>query len=911
MDLIPLSGYLTTVFEVSSESPIQFVDWGDGHVSDGLQSSILEHQYISPGSYKIVVNSCDEGVAEYTICVEPLVYEDITITGPTVGLEAGQYHNFILELTSSNPYETITFYASGSDSQPQNLEVGFWDHLVPRWGFSEKVNRGFFYSKDLSGSPILDNDNSILGYAYSFPFYYKDDMPGNPIIFATADRGNGVNSRIYAALEVNIIPMPPVELRITEDGINPIYNIQYAGVPIPYTISIHDVFGNMMHYMSADIIVHSVEGDCTVFNVSAETFSAHVDSALDNCSKNGGYFLDFIELDPDALGPMSYETIKDECGNDIKTVASREESRNTKIKASAMVGSSFLTGESNGFTVYPFEEFYKIRRKGESENLSNFLKYYSSTDRMRGFKTLWDYCDAIFGDDIESLGTQTMFALEKFVDQNSNIDTCRVESILDSASKLGLDIDYYDLSFSNNVKRIIELASIPLERVTGSPCLCNMNFTRCAEDDYVLKCNFCGNETSNIIREQLELDDVIKAGESILYREPGSNVFDVYHVVEQDGNDSYPLKELSSINPYEYCFFRWDFTQKGNILESEIDYNSDKTIFNPELSGEDVWYGDGGILEELLLFNLTKDLGLDDPSLYGDAPNNKVIIPPTPIVPPPPKPDLDLDNFISRVEDADGESLEPEVKDALHELFHDIKNDSNIHSDFWASLESGTALLLAGARTLSGALTPLMDGMSPISSIGFEEADYDRLTGLKGGQGKYLLVQRPLIDMSLNPSDNEYHAAVWVGESINDSDEYYHFDSSHTGVGGYGFIHIKRVFSDPLEIPLISRHIFKPGGCAGGGTMVDGEDYTGLMGVARPQTISYRFFYNDSEFHFGGGNCSLQPEPTDRVSFFADINGARASKCRYKWASVGSYLYLSSLNLYLKKYFNSLSSALS
>lgn len=85
--------------------------------------------------------------------------------------------------------------------------------------------------------------------------------------------------------------------------------------------------------------------------------------------------------------------------------------------------------------------------------------------------------------------------------------------------------------------------------------------------------------------------------------------------------------------------------------------------------------------------------------------------------------DPDARDYIRRVEAADGMALEPIVKNAIYNFVVGCKIDRN-----WSAIKA--ACILAGARTLNGALVPLV-GTAP-TNVNFVSGDYDRKTGLVG-----------------------------------------------------------------------------------------------------------------------------------------------------------------------------------
>lgn len=114
--------------------------------------------------------------------------------------------------------------------------------------------------------------------------------------------------------------------------------------------------------------------------------------------------------------------------------------------------------------------------------------------------------------------------------------------------------------------------------------------------------------------------------------------------------------------------------------------------------------------------------------------------------------DADALAYIAAVEAADGQSLEEGVATAFTDFIVGCKSDG-----IWTALK--TSCILAGARTLSGALVPLV-GSAPTNN-NFVNADYNRETGLLGdGTTKYLNTNRA------NNADpqNSKHLSVYASQ---------------------------------------------------------------------------------------------------------------------------------------------------
>lgn len=113
--------------------------------------------------------------------------------------------------------------------------------------------------------------------------------------------------------------------------------------------------------------------------------------------------------------------------------------------------------------------------------------------------------------------------------------------------------------------------------------------------------------------------------------------------------------------------------------------------------------------------------------------------------------DVDATAYIAAVESADGQTLENTTRMAFDRFIKGCKADG-----IWDDI--GTACILSGARTLTGALTPLK-GTAP-TNYNFVSGDYNRKTGLLGDKtNKYL-------DSNVFPNtiftQNDVHISAFV-----------------------------------------------------------------------------------------------------------------------------------------------------
>jgi hypothetical protein len=115
--------------------------------------------------------------------------------------------------------------------------------------------------------------------------------------------------------------------------------------------------------------------------------------------------------------------------------------------------------------------------------------------------------------------------------------------------------------------------------------------------------------------------------------------------------------------------------------------------------------------------------------------------------------DVDALNYITAIEIADGQALEDNVKIAINNFIIGLKADG-----IWEPIKA--SVIMAGARTLNGALVPLK-GTAP-TNFNFVAGDYNRKTGLVGnGSTKYLDSNR---NNNADPQDSK-HLAIQVSQA--------------------------------------------------------------------------------------------------------------------------------------------------
>lgn len=123
--------------------------------------------------------------------------------------------------------------------------------------------------------------------------------------------------------------------------------------------------------------------------------------------------------------------------------------------------------------------------------------------------------------------------------------------------------------------------------------------------------------------------------------------------------------------------------------------------------------------------------------------------------------DGDALTYLSAVAVADGAGVEVGVANAIDAFVRGCKNDG-----VWDAIKA--CCILCGARTLAGALVPLVGAAPTNVADGFVSGDYNRETGLKGDGTSYLDSGR-----AVNADgDNDHHISVFLSSGSVASGEY-------------------------------------------------------------------------------------------------------------------------------------------
>jgi len=243
--------------------------------------------------------------------------------------------------------------------------------------------------------------------------------------------------------------------------------------------------------------------------------------------------------------------------------------------------------------------------------------------------------------------------------------------------------------------------------------------------------------------------------------------------------------------------------------------------------------------------------------------------------------DADVVAYVLAVESKDGQQLEAGVISAYDAFITGCKSDG-----IWSAIKA--CCILAGARTLSGALVPLA-GTAPTNN-NFVSGDYNRKTGLLGnGSTKYLNSNRNNI---ADPQNSKHLAGYIFANSTITAN----LLSSNTGTGS----------SVLLEIPSSTQTRCIINGLNTSG--INRSIATGFVGASRPNGT--QMITRQSGSSITHAYSSATPLNSTIAVFSRGASLAAVSNGRYSFYSIGENLDLAALDTRISALMTALAAAI-
>ena len=284
-----------------------------------------------------------------------------------------------------------------------------------------------------------------------------------------------------------------------------------------------------------------------------------------------------------------------------------------------------ITGESNFFNIYPLSGQYSLTKINENFDTADFYKSLIFNEIFENkFNLFNNFISTIVGN-ISSqpyeLGKTIYEKIANFVNNNSDIDKCNLNSLLSFCKELSIQFEQYNYPFPPQLTRLINILTIKHSNLWGTQNRYNLDFNKKGTQ-------FNTNYAKNIGEEISTKTSYITAGYPIVAYETFSGLYSLVNNITIPGKyygDVLPLssynndwgwslvvpKQLSGSRVSDfYKFYRYNDVYNKGYYNNIIDWDNSLTTLTYNNSSYNEWTKTNGIMESLLNYELTKGLRL-------------------------------------------------------------------------------------------------------------------------------------------------------------------------------------------------------------------------------------------------------------------------------------------------------------
>jgi len=303
--------------------------------------------------------------------------------------------------------------------------------------------------------------------------------------------------------------------------------------------------------------------------------------------------------------------------------------------------STSLTGRYS-FNVTDFYQKYFVRKVNENFNYGALLQSYALQDFIANKTNFIEYLSAVGGDNVhptENFGTVAYEKTANFVANNEDPSVAGVNQLYSLASMVDTEFDNYNYDLPPVLQRQFDLYSVGHEQLWGTREKYNQNFDNSSNHTNLGAQLTAYNINTTIVSagQLIVLNDIFNSQFYELVEVPAitsyasitANNMQTHFPVASSLTfplTAYPLSAFygwgvnTPVSSY-YRFFVYNNVYTNTPVNNLIDWNqttdgSLHTTLSESVSSLSAWYADGGILENIYSFYLTKGLNLNSSKYY-------------------------------------------------------------------------------------------------------------------------------------------------------------------------------------------------------------------------------------------------------------------------------------------------------
>lgn len=260
---------------------------------------------------------------------------------------------------------------------------------------------------------------------------------------------------------------------------------------------------------------------------------------------------------------------------------------------------SAVSGMSAPFVVRDLDEYYTLAKVNDTFNYAKHFESLSLSDFSKQNLSLFTFLSAAAGDGNptkESIARVLYEKIANFVSNKSDIETAEVRNLLSIAEELNVNYKEFGSDFPVAVNNLINLFSVHKQRLRGIPNL---------ETDIFKN-----------IGKNLTESDLITADRFYLAKDKKTDKNYLVWSSQYANQAIYPAVYFRSDAlraPIFHNYYLFEYNDSNVNTEipyvgNLIDWDNQFTTLSYNVSSEEEWYGDGGIVETMFNNLLTKQL---------------------------------------------------------------------------------------------------------------------------------------------------------------------------------------------------------------------------------------------------------------------------------------------------------------
>ena len=266
-----------------------------------------------------------------------------------------------------------------------------------------------------------------------------------------------------------------------------------------------------------------------------------------------------------------------------------------------------ISGRSNPLDFYVDNTYaYNLYKINENYSVTDQIKDLAFIPSLAESKFLFeDFIGGIFGqsdDNPNEWGIKLLENISNFVSNVVDVDTCTIDQLYDLSAMLDSYSNDLRLFYPQNIKRLMDLASVNPARLRGFKEIGGLNFAN----------NLISNRGNKLPNTY-----VTQNGEPLILKD--STLSESYRLIYTgriNRTRRYTLDTLAAFlklkQPWTsfYEFYEYKPSENSSSTNGLIDWSNPGTTINYETSAFQNWFKEEGILETMLVYELYKGLKL-------------------------------------------------------------------------------------------------------------------------------------------------------------------------------------------------------------------------------------------------------------------------------------------------------------